>query len=114
MKKTETNKMNNSSFSANNYINYNQSTQNAQSHRSEEDSQQLQKCRRESLVKPTWQNVCPGEVPFETLEKLNKLGEDDKQSILMQQKVNFDKRKYLEERHEVNATANAFISLLSD
>lgn len=30
--------------------------------------------RRESLVKPTWHNVCPGQVPAETLEKLNKMG----------------------------------------
>lgn len=30
--------------------------------------------RRESLVKPTWHNVCPGQVPPETLEKLNQLG----------------------------------------
>lgn len=30
--------------------------------------------RRESLVKPTWHNVCPGQVPAETLDKLNKMG----------------------------------------
>lgn len=30
--------------------------------------------RRESLVKPTWCNVVPGQVPKETLEKLNQLG----------------------------------------
>ncbi|XP_037044812.1 ras-related protein Rab-37 isoform X4 [Bradysia coprophila] len=30
--------------------------------------------RRESLVKPTWHNVCPGQVPPDTLEKLNLLG----------------------------------------
>lgn len=30
--------------------------------------------RRESLVKPTWHNVCPGQVPPDTLEKLNQLG----------------------------------------
>lgn len=29
--------------------------------------------RRESLVKPTWHNVCPGQVPADTLEKLNKM-----------------------------------------
>lgn len=27
--------------------------------------------RRESLVKPTWQNVCPGEISPSTLEKVN-------------------------------------------
>lgn len=32
--------------------------------------------RRESLVKPTWHNVCPGQVPADTLEKLNQLGQD--------------------------------------
>lgn len=30
--------------------------------------------RRESLVKPTWHNVCPGQVSAETLDKLNKMG----------------------------------------
>lgn len=30
--------------------------------------------RRESLVKPTWQNICPGQVPADTLEKLKKMG----------------------------------------
>lgn len=30
--------------------------------------------RRESLVKPTWHNVCPGQVPADTLEKLKKMG----------------------------------------
>ncbi|XP_031638389.1 ras-related protein Rab-37 [Contarinia nasturtii] len=76
--------MNNSAFNAN-HTNCNQSTQNAQSYRSQPNSPQLQNYRRESLVKPTWQNVCPGEVPFDTLEKLNKLCEGEKQSILMQQ-----------------------------
>lgn len=36
------------------------------------DGQPLQ--RRESLVKPTWHNVCPGQVPPDTLDKLNKMG----------------------------------------
>lgn len=27
--------------------------------------------RRQSLVKPTWQNVCPGEISPSTLEKVN-------------------------------------------
>lgn len=43
--------------------------------------------RRESLVKPTWQNVVPGEVPFETLEKLNELSNGEQNSILQQQQV---------------------------
>lgn len=30
--------------------------------------------RRESLVKPTWHNVAPGQVPADTLEKLKKMG----------------------------------------
>lgn len=30
--------------------------------------------RRESLVKPTWHNVFPGQVPADTLQKLNKMG----------------------------------------
>lgn len=30
--------------------------------------------RRESLVKPTWQNICPGQVPADTLDKLKKMG----------------------------------------
>lgn len=30
--------------------------------------------RRESLVKPTWQNICPGQVSADTLEKLKKMG----------------------------------------
>lgn len=30
--------------------------------------------RRESLVKPTWQNICPGQVPADTLEKWKKMG----------------------------------------
>ena len=29
--------------------------------------------RRESLVKPTWHNVCPGQMSTDTLDKLNKL-----------------------------------------
>lgn len=33
--------------------------------------------RRESLVKPTWHNVCPGQVPHDTLEKLNKLSSNE-------------------------------------
>lgn len=36
-----------------------------------------QQQRRESLVKPTWHNVIPGQVPPATLEKLNKLGSED-------------------------------------
>lgn len=45
--------------------------------------------RRESLVKPTWQNVCPGEVPYDTLEKLNQLSNGDQQTILLHhQQVN--------------------------
>lgn len=62
-------------------------TQNSQSYQHQENVPQPQKFRRESLVKPTWQNVCPGEVPFDTLEKLNKLCEGEQQSILMQQQV---------------------------
>lgn len=49
--------------------------------------------RRESLVKPTWQNVCPGEVPFETLEKLNQLSNGEQQSILQQQQVTKKRRR---------------------
>lgn len=30
--------------------------------------------RRESLVKPTWQNICPGQVSADTMEKLKKMG----------------------------------------
>lgn len=33
--------------------------------------------RRESLVKPTWHNVCPGQVPPDTLEKLSQLGHSE-------------------------------------
>lgn len=29
--------------------------------------------RRESLVKPTWHNVAPGQVPADTLDKLKKM-----------------------------------------
>ncbi|CAD7081909.1 unnamed protein product [Hermetia illucens] len=31
--------------------------------------------RRESLVKPTWQNVCPGQVSPKTLERVNGIEE---------------------------------------
>lgn len=37
--------------------------------------------RRESLVKPTWHNVCPGEVPADTLEKLNKLTNGERHQL---------------------------------
>lgn len=37
--------------------------------------------RRESLVKPTWHNVCPGEVPADTLEKLNKLSNGERHQL---------------------------------
>lgn len=37
--------------------------------------------RRESIVKPTWQNVCPGEVPYDTLEKLNQLSNGQQQQV---------------------------------
>lgn len=33
--------------------------------------------RRESLVKPTWHTMCPGQVPPDTLEKLNQLGHSE-------------------------------------
>lgn len=52
--------------------------------------------RRESLVKPTWQNVCPGEVPLETLEKLDRLCNGEQICILSQQQVNWSKRRILE------------------
>uniref|UniRef100_A0A1B0G8H3 Uncharacterized protein n=1 Tax=Glossina morsitans morsitans TaxID=37546 RepID=A0A1B0G8H3_GLOMM len=32
--------------------------------------------RRESLVKPTWQNIRPGEIPVKTLEKINGISSD--------------------------------------
>lgn len=37
--------------------------------------------RRESLVKPTWHNVCPGQVPPDTLEKLNKLTNGERHQL---------------------------------
>lgn len=37
--------------------------------------------RRESLVKPTWHNVCPGDVPPDTLEKLNKLSNGERHQL---------------------------------
>lgn len=52
--------------------------------------------RRESLVKPTWQNVCPGEVPFDTLEKLSSLSNGEQHSILLQQQVNFSEKQLIE------------------
>lgn len=39
--------------------------------------------RRESLVKPTWQNVCPGEISPSTLEKVN--GIENKIQDIVQQ-----------------------------
>lgn len=33
--------------------------------------------RRESLVKPTWQNISPGQVPVATLERLRKMSSGD-------------------------------------
>lgn len=92
-------KMSSFSFSTN-HINYNQNAQNAEKSASQRrQSQQHQYSpqhspqpqdhhRRESLVKPTWQNVCPGEVPFDTLEKLNLLSNGEQHSILLQQQVN--------------------------
>lgn len=41
--------------------------------------------RRESLVKPTWQNVCPGEVPHQTLDRLNQLSNGEQVTILFNQ-----------------------------
>lgn len=37
--------------------------------------------RRESLVKPTWHNVCPGDVPADTFEKLNKLSNGERNQL---------------------------------
>lgn len=92
--KLDTVKMSSFSFSAN-HINYHQSMQNSQNSSlnrqqqySPQHSPQPQEHRRESLVKPTWQNVCPGEVPFDTLDKLNQLSNGEQQSILHQQQVN--------------------------
>lgn len=96
-----------SSFSfSSNHIDYNQSLQNAQpasSHHpnrqySPQHSPKPQLQRRESLVKPTWQNVCPGEVPFDTLEKLNKLSNGEQQQILQQ--YNQPLQQYQQQLHQ--------------
>lgn len=97
-----------SSFSfSTNHNNFNQSSHNAQKMLpnrqqpcSPHHSPKPQEQRRESLVKPTWQNVCPGEVPFDTLEQLNKLSNGGQQSILLQQQVRIHS-------HEINC--NDFI-----
>lgn len=52
--------------------------------------------RRESIVKPTWQNVCPGEVPYDTLEKLNQLSNGEQQTILLHQQVNLSENGILQ------------------
>lgn len=90
------------SFSSANHTNFNQTSHNTQKSLSNRQQQYsphhssppaaaapppLENQRRESLVKPTWQNVCPGEVPFATLEQLNKLSNGGQQSILLQQQV---------------------------
>lgn len=49
--------------------------------------------RRESLVKPTWHNVCPGQVPPDTLEKLNQLGHSEHESTYPILKDNNNKIK---------------------
>lgn len=40
----------------------------------------------QSIVKPTWQNVCPGEVPHETLDRLNQLSNGEQITILFNKK----------------------------
>lgn len=42
--------------------------------------------RRESLVKPTWQNIGPGQVPVVTLERLRKMSSHDDDQQQQQQK----------------------------
>lgn len=78
------------------HISFTQNTSNAQKSITNQQQQQQSsprhstqphEQRRESLVKPTWQNVCPGEVPFDTLEKLNALNNGEQDSILLQQQV---------------------------
>lgn len=93
------------SFSAN-HINYHQNMQNnpntslnrqqqySPQHSPQPQEQRRESIRRESLVKPTWQNVCPGEVPFDTLDKLIQLSNGEQQSILHQQQVNAINSKY--------------------
>lgn len=81
------------SFSAN-HINQHQNTQNQpqqqQNRQSSPQSPQPQLQRRESLVKPTWHNVSPGQVPHDTLDKLNKLSNGEQHQILQQYTTHYE------------------------
>lgn len=58
--------------------------------------------RRQSIVKPTWQNVCPGEVPHETLDRLNQLSNGDQSTIL------FNQHKVIYNIHRINPNSKLF------
>lgn len=50
--------------------------------------------RRESLVKPTWQNISPGQVPVATLDRLRKMSSgEDAVDYQQQQQLNKDKQQ---------------------
>lgn len=70
-----------------------------------QQSPQIQMQRRESLVKPTWQNVCPGEVPIDTLEKLNQLSNGEQTQILQQYNQPLQQyQRQQQQHHQLNHT----------
>lgn len=59
--------------------------------------------RCQSVVKPTWQNVCPGEVPHETLDRLNQLSNGEQMTILFnKQQVIFEMDIQIKVNFKVN------------